>query len=71
MRSARPFCRRQTSGLTGGGTGAARPADRAVAGCSKPSFIHAYAGHGVVESPLSPPWQRRIVARFHFPKELI
>ncbi|KIC25345.1 MULTISPECIES: peptidase [unclassified Leisingera] len=32
-----------------------------------PSFIHAYAGHGVVESPLSPPWQRRIVARFHFP----
>ncbi|WP_027244009.1 peptidase [Leisingera daeponensis] len=36
-----------------------------------PSFIHAYAGHGVVESPLSPPWQRRIVARFHFPKELI
>ena len=36
-----------------------------------PAFIHAYAGHGVVESPLSPPWQRRIVARFHFPKELI
>ncbi|WP_291731665.1 NlpC/P60 family protein [Leisingera sp. F5] len=40
-------------------------------GNSGPSFIHAYAGHGVVESPLSPPWQRRIVARFHFPKELI
>ncbi|MBY6138465.1 C40 family peptidase [Leisingera daeponensis] len=36
-----------------------------------PAFIHAYAGHGVVESPLSPPWQRRIVARFLFPKELI
>ncbi|UWQ76530.1 NlpC/P60 family protein [Leisingera sp. M658] len=36
-----------------------------------PAFIHAYAGHGVVESPLSPPWQRRIVARFQFPKELI
>ncbi|AHD00848.1 peptidase [Leisingera methylohalidivorans DSM 14336] len=36
-----------------------------------PSFIHAYAGRGVVESPLSPPWQRRIVARFQFPKELI
>ncbi|KIC22641.1 NlpC/P60 family protein [Leisingera sp. ANG-Vp] len=32
-----------------------------------PAFIHAYAGHGVVESPLSPPWQRRIVARFSFP----
>jgi NlpC/P60 family putative phage cell wall peptidase len=32
------------------------------------SFIHAYTGHGVVESPLSQPWQRRIVARFAFPK---
>ncbi|MEX0301009.1 MAG: NlpC/P60 family protein [Leisingera sp.] len=31
------------------------------------AFIHAYVGHGVVESPLSPPWQRRIVARFQFP----
>lgn len=27
-------------------------------------FIHAYCGHGVVESPLSPPWARRVVARF-------
>ncbi|SFE32896.1 putative phage cell wall peptidase, NlpC/P60 family [Sulfitobacter brevis] len=33
------------------------------------SFIHAYARHGVVESPLSRPWQRRIVARFEFPEE--
>lgn len=32
------------------------------------SFIHAYSGHGVVESPLSAPWRRRIVARFEFPK---
>lgn len=32
------------------------------------SFIHAYSGHGVVESPLSLPWRRRIVARFEFPK---
>ena len=32
------------------------------------SFIHAYSGHGVVESPLSRPWQRRIVARFQFPE---
>ncbi|KEO55931.1 peptidase [Thioclava pacifica] len=31
-----------------------------------PSFVHAYRGHGVVESPLSAPWQRRIVARFQF-----
>lgn len=33
------------------------------------SFIHAYARHGVVESPLSLPWRRRIVARFVFPEE--
>lgn len=31
------------------------------------SFIHAYDGHGVVESPLTDPWARRIVARFSFP----
>ena len=30
-------------------------------------FIHAYSGHGVVESPLTPPWARRIVAHFRFP----
>ncbi|MFC6760109.1 NlpC/P60 family protein [Sulfitobacter porphyrae] len=33
-----------------------------------PAFIHAYAGRGVVESPLSAPWARRIVARFEFPQ---
>jgi NlpC/P60 family putative phage cell wall peptidase len=32
-----------------------------------PRFIHAYQRHGVVESPLSDPWRRRIVARFEFP----
>lgn len=31
------------------------------------SFIHAYARHGVVESPLSSPWQRRIVGTYAFP----
>jgi len=35
----------------------------------EPAFIHAYSGHGVVESALSAPWRRRIVARFAFPKE--
>jgi len=35
-----------------------------------PTFIHAYSGHGVVESPLSVPWRRRIVARFKFPEEI-
>lgn len=29
-----------------------------------PAFIHSYAGHGVVESPLSPPWRSRIAAQF-------
>ena len=32
-----------------------------------PSFVHAYSGHGVVESPLSEPWIRRIVSCFDFP----
>ncbi len=32
------------------------------------SFVHAYTGHGVIESPLSDPWRRRIVARFQFPE---
>jgi NlpC/P60 family putative phage cell wall peptidase len=27
-------------------------------------FIHAYERHGVIESPLSLPWKRRVVARF-------
>ncbi|MCW3782227.1 peptidase [Defluviimonas salinarum] len=31
------------------------------------TFIHAYTGHGVFESPLSAPWLRRVVARFEFP----
>lgn len=33
-------------------------------GGTRPQFIHAYTGHGVVESPLSAPWRKRIVARF-------
>lgn len=36
-----------------------------------PTFIHAYSHHGVVESPLSEPWRRRIVARFNYPLEII
>lgn len=31
------------------------------------TFIHAYSGHSVVESPLSAPWLRRVAARFEFP----
>lgn len=33
-------------------------------------FVHAYARHGVVESPLSAPWRRRIAAVFEFPTEI-
>ncbi len=36
-----------------------------------PSFIHAYSGHGVVESPLSDPWKRRVVTLFEFPLEVL
>lgn len=36
-----------------------------------PRFVHAYARHGVVESPLSAPWARRIVAAFEFPREML
>lgn len=32
------------------------------------AFVHAYTGHGVIESPLSLPWMRRIAARFSFPE---
>jgi NlpC/P60 family putative phage cell wall peptidase len=39
----------------------------AAATGSHPTFIHAYSGHGVVETALSLPWARRVVARFEFP----
>ncbi len=32
-----------------------------------PTLIHAYSGHGVVESPLTPAWVRRIAGVFRFP----
>lgn len=32
------------------------------------TVIHAYQGHGVIESPLTSPWRRKIVARFEFPE---
>lgn len=33
----------------------------------QPRFIHAYSGHGVIDSPLTTPWRNRIAARFCFP----
>lgn len=35
---------------------------------SGPRLIHAYTGHGVVESALGPAWQKRIAARFAYPE---
>jgi NlpC/P60 family putative phage cell wall peptidase len=32
------------------------------------SFVHAYSGHAVLESPLAAPWERRVVARFSLPE---
>lgn len=40
-------------------------------GAPEATFIHAYSGHGVVESPLSEPWARKIVACFAFPERNI
>jgi NlpC/P60 family putative phage cell wall peptidase len=37
---------------------------------SEPRFIHAYSGRGVVENALTPPWARRITARFAFPERM-
>lgn len=31
------------------------------------TLIHAYSGHGVVESPLTPAWSRRVVGAFRLP----
>ena len=36
-------------------------------GGEAPSFVHAYSRIGVVESPLSLPWRRRVVSCFEFP----
>lgn len=35
-----------------------------------PTFVHAYSGHGVIESAFSAPWARRVVARFSFPQQV-
>jgi NlpC/P60 family putative phage cell wall peptidase len=40
-----------------------------IVGCigDAPTFIHAYTGHDVIESPFSEPWRRKVIARFQFP----
>jgi len=32
------------------------------------TLVHAYSGHGVVESPLTPAWARRIAGVYRFPR---
>lgn len=32
-----------------------------------PTLVHAYSGHGVVESPLIPAWRAKIAGAFRFP----
>ncbi|MCF6305000.1 MAG: NlpC/P60 family protein [Rhodobacteraceae bacterium] len=39
----------------------------ADAGVTAPKIIHAYSGRGVVLSPLTPAWQRRIAGKYRFP----
>jgi NlpC/P60 family putative phage cell wall peptidase len=39
----------------------------AVSAAGYKTLIHAYSGHGVVESPLTPAWSRRIASVFRFP----
>lgn len=39
-------------------------------GGGEAGFIHAYTGHGVIESPLSGPWLRKIAGRFRFPERV-
>lgn len=34
-------------------------------------FVHAYSRYGVLESALSLPWRRKVVARFSFPQEVL
>jgi NlpC/P60 family putative phage cell wall peptidase len=40
----------------------------AATGPAGPTFIHAMSGRGVVESALTDPWARRVVARFTWPE---
>ncbi len=38
-----------------------------TANAPDPYFVHSYVGHGVVQSALSLPWKRRLVAAFSLP----
>lgn len=42
---------------------------RANSALGFPTIIHSYSRRGVVETPLTEPWQRKVVALFEFPTE--
>ncbi|GLK75990.1 hypothetical protein GCM10008171_12440 [Methylopila jiangsuensis] len=44
------------------------PPRHAGVACGPDRMIHAYDGHGVVETPVAPAWRRRLAARFRFPE---
>lgn len=76
LRAALDFLRLQPPGVEGAGDVLLfRMRDGAIAKHvgiaaeigARATFVHAYTAHGVIESPLSAPWRRRIVARFAFP----
>lgn len=64
--AAAPLIRGQVLVFTPRIGGAGRHLGILSASDPAPRFVHAYARHGVVESPLSRPWARRIMARFSF-----
>ncbi len=78
-RGAQRYLIEQTSGpLQHGSVLLFRMRDRSVAKhlgiavetANTMTFIHAYSGHGVMESTLTAPWRRRVVSCFQFPKEI-
>lgn len=42
----------------------------AVGDPGRRTVVHAYSGYGVVESPLTPAWERRVVAAFRFNRRM-
>ncbi len=75
LRAATRHFRRNTGEMAHGDVLVFRMRDRGVAkhlaivSALKPTaqIIHAYSGQGVVETPLSPAWERRIAGVFQFP----
>lgn len=43
------------------------PAKHAAIASAAGRMVHAYDGHGVMETPIPPAWSRRLVAAFVFP----